>query len=172
MKKLSGSLELASPEILAGAAVKLEELRADLSDSGLTELQVLAILTRIAGSEDSKLRSVDGWLHPGILMVPSAVFAGALSRWERVYLGHFTRSTIGQLELLARAIQRREKVEFLYALRMTVEQITAVLTMVKENRQGRLKTVKIYQDAIVSVSPVLIREAMMNHAVNIITLEF
>ena len=152
--------------------MKLEELWVDLSSP-----QVEAILTRIAGSPDSKLRRLDGWQVSGISgvdvsMVSSAVFAGALSRWERVYLGHFTRSTIGQLELLARAIQRREKVEFLYALRMTVEQITAVLTMVKENRQGRLKTVKIHQDAIVSVSPVLIREAKMNHAVNIITLEF
>ena len=139
-------------------------------------------------------------------MVPSAVFAGALSRLESVYLGLYTRVTAGQLEalftvltshqaeagepklrqlglnvygnlspvsseLLVRAIQRLENVEFFYA-RMTVEQITAVHTMVKENRQGRLKTVKIHQDGIVSVSPVLIREARMNHAVNIITLEF
>ena len=201
LKKLSGSLELASPEILAGAAVKLEELRAELSSP-----QLEAIFTRIAGSQDSKLRSLDGWQVSGISgvdvsMVSSAVFAGALSRLESVYLGLYTRVTAGQLEalftvltshqaeagepklkelglmlcgmdfssvsseLLVRAIQRLEKVEFFYA-RMTVEQITAVRTMVKENRQGRLKNVKIYFSSV-SVSPVLIREARMNHAVKI-----
>ena len=193
LKKLSGSPGWASPEILAGAAVKLEELWVDLSSP-----QVEAILTRIAGSPDSKLRRLDGWQVSGISgvdvsMVSSAVFAGALSRLESVYLGLYTRVTAGQLEalftvltsqqaeagepklkelgldgvdllsvsseLLVRAIQRLENVEFFYA-RMTVEQITAVHTMVKENRQGRLETVKM--DGVD-----LLWEARRNHAMEI-----
>ena len=47
--------------------------------------------------------------------------------------------------------------------KMTVEQITAILTMVKDNRQERLKSIVIDSPEVLgSVSPSLIQEARVN----------
>ena len=46
---------------------------------------------------------------------------------------------------------------------MTKEQLTAILTMAKENRLGRMKYIVIYHVAgMSSVSPSLLREARLN----------
>ena len=142
----SDSLTRVSPDIVAGAAVKLERLQAHLSSP-----QLEAILTGIAGSQDSKLRELTctgadisgmdpeilsealvkletvggGRLSPGqvlalfsrisespnlrltkldldwnISMVPPEMFAGALSRLERVQFWRGTGVTADQLESL------------------------------------------------------------------------
>ena len=59
---------------------------------------------------------------------------------------------------------KREKVEFVRD-RMTAEQITAILTitMLKENRQGRLKNIWICRPSFAgTVSQTLLQEAWLN----------
>ena len=62
-------------------------------------------------------------------------------------------------EILVGAIQKLEEVVILHG--MTVEQITAVLTMVKEKQHGRLQRFGI-GIGLGSVSPSLIQEASLN----------
>ena len=50
----SGSLVLVSPDVLAGAAVKLEKL--EVRRSRLSSVQLEAILARVAATQDSRLR--------------------------------------------------------------------------------------------------------------------
>ena len=65
-------------------------------------------------------------------------------------------------EDLVGAIQRLKMVQFLDGW-MTVEQATAILTMVKENRLGRIKNIKIFSVlGMRSVSPSLLQEARLN----------
>ena len=63
-----------------------------------------------------------------------------------------------------------EKVELFYdrmkSDRMTAEQITAVLAMLKENQQGRLKELEIYSYGK-AVSRTLLQQARLNNAVKI-----
>ena len=72
--------------------------------------------------------------------------------------------------VLVGAIQRLEKVELFYdgmkSDRMTAEQITAVLAMLKENQQGRLKELEIYSYGK-AVSRTLLQQARLNNAVKI-----
>ena len=64
-------------------------------------------------------------------------------------------------EVLVGAIQSLEKVEF-WRGKMTMDQINAILTMLKGNQQGRLKYVVIYRPSILggSVSPALLQQEL------------
>ena len=243
LKKLSGTLAQVSPELLAGAAMKLEGLPFVLSF-----LQMKAILTRINGTPDPKLRELSCIVSPEIMsvalvkletvdglklspdqvlsvlsrirespdlrltgldlartnvsLVPPEVFAGALSRLETVTFGSLTRVTAPQLKSLCRTlishqaeagepklkqlkvwdsdlssvspevlvgtIQRLERVEFWY-VRLTEDQITVILLMLKRKQQGRLKHLQIHHPKLNpgSVSQTLLQEAKMNNAVRI-----
>ena len=73
-------------------------------------------------------------------------------------------------EVLVRAIQNLEKVEFSFG-RMRAEQITGILTMLKGNQQGMLKDLLIFlplPSVRGSVSQTLLEEAMQNNAVLIV----
>ena len=131
----------------------------------------------------------------------SEVFAGTLSRPERVTLGSWTRRTPSQLdslflmlsshqadlqgstltlkdlmlsstdlssvspEVMVGAVQRLEEVDFRSG-KMTGQQITAVLTMVNERRQGRLKKLEIIGPEVAGfVSPALLQEARRKNSV-------
>ena len=66
-------------------------------------------------------------------------------------------------EVLVGAIQRLETVDF-WSGKMTAEQITAILTMLKENRQERLKKLEIIgPDFGGALSPTLLQEAKLNN---------
>ena len=72
-------------------------------------------------------------------------------------------------EVLVGAIKRFEEVLF-YTSRITPEQITPILTMVKEDQQGRLKHIEIFNPFYGKynfVSPTLIQEALLNNTVKI-----
>ena len=141
LKELAGSvfshpLAHVSPGILAGAAVNLEGLRA-----GLSSLQLEAILTRIARSQDSKLRKL---------------------KW-----GYHQQISGFDPDILAEAIVKLEKAEF-WGGRMTAEQINAILTMLGGNMQGRLKEIKIVCPRVAgSVSQTLLQQARLNNDVRI-----
>ena len=66
-------------------------------------------------------------------------------------------------EVLMGAIQRLEMVQFSGG-RMTGEQFTAILTLAKEDRLGRIKRIRfICVAGMRSVSPSLIKEARLNN---------
>ena len=71
-------------------------------------------------------------------------------------------------EVIVGAIQSLEKVEF-WRGEMTVDQITAILIMLKRNQLGRLKDVVIAYPSILggTVSLSLLQEATQNTSVNI-----
>ena len=67
-------------------------------------------------------------------------------------------------EVLVGAIQSLETVDF-WSGKMTAEQITAILTMLKDNRQERLKKLEIIGPEVGGgVSPTLLQEARLNNA--------
>ena len=66
-------------------------------------------------------------------------------------------------EVLVGAIQSLETVDF-WSGKMTAEQITAILTMLKENRQERLKKLEIIGPEVGGgVSSTLLQEARLNN---------
>ena len=74
------------------------------------------------------------------------------------------------LVLKDRAIQRLERVEF-WRGEMTGEQLTAILTMAKERKLGRIETIRIaLVDGMSSVSTSLLQEARQNIKLNWICL--
>ena len=65
---------------------------------------------------------------------------------------------------LVGTIQKLEEVQFRWGI-MTAEQVSAILIMVKENRLGRIKKIKIIGvNYVGSVSPTLLHEAQLNSA--------
>ena len=183
-------LELA-PDMVAGVAMKLETLKARFSSA-----QVEAIITRLAASEDSRLRQLEIY-WPDTVNISSLdpeVVAEALTKLEMVERSLCHCLTAGQVStlfsrihhspdlrlrhlqlrmcnishlsplVLIGAIQRLETFDIVYG-RMTAEQATAILTMVKENKLGRIKNIKIFRvPGISSVSPSLLQEARLNSA--------
>ena len=185
----SGLFLQVAPEIVAGAAMKLETLRARLSSP-----QLEAIISKLAATEDSRLRQLEH--YGGRVNLPSLdpeVVAGALVKLESIdsipgsdlidnlspdqlsaLFSRIRRSPVMRLchliltnkdlslvppEDLVGAIKRLEVVQLLYG-RMTAEQLTAILTMAKEDRLGRIKNIKIsFVAGRSSVSPSLLQEA-------------
>ena len=99
LKELSASDNLAwlahvSPEILAGAAVKLEGLSAVLSS-----VQVRSLFSRISESPDLRLTQLD-LDSSSVSEVLQEMFAVAVSRLERVSFGFWSGVTAVQLESL------------------------------------------------------------------------
>ena len=122
------------PEVVAGALTKLEKVGYDLIWS-LSAAQLAAIFSRIRESPVLRLR------HFGL---------------------HINNISHISPLLLVGVIQRLETFEFFLG-KMTVEQATAILTMVKENRLGRIKNIKIFSVlGMRSVSPSLLQEARLN----------
>ena len=185
------------PEILSEALVKLETVGGGRLSPG----QVLALFSRISESPNLRLTKLD--LDWNISMVPPEMFAGALSRLERVQFWRGTGVTADQLESLflmlfshqveaggstltlkhvkfygtdltsvslkvvVGAIQRLEEV-VVWGGTVSAKQINAILTMVKDNRQGRLKDLVIFRpDVVGTVTPTLLQQASMNNAVRI-----
>ena len=185
------------PEILCQALLKLKSCPYWVK---LSADQVLALFSRIKESPD--LRPTELLLWWDVSMVPPDVFAGALSRLERVKILGWSRVTPSQLEslfmlmisnqeeaggsklkqlkfhytdltsvspeVLVGAIQRLENVA-VWIGKMTADQITAILTMLKGNQKGRLKYVQIFRPSIFggSVSPTLLQEAKLNTSVKL-----
>ena len=177
------------PDIVAGATMKLETLKA-----GLSRPHLEAVITRLAATEDSRLRDLD-LVYGGpvnFLSLDPEVVAGALTKLETVGLQLADNLSAGQLpalfsriyqapdlrltrlclfykdissvppEVLTGAIQRLEVVQFVDG-RMTEEQATAILTLAKEERLGKIKNISIYRVAdMESVSPSLLQEARVN----------
>ena len=188
LKKLTIRGGLDNIDIVAGAAMKLETLNAELSRP-----QVEAVLTMLAATEDSRLRDlvVYGGGGANLSLLDPEVVAGALIKlktvktdihglsngqlsalFSRILQAPVLRLTRLHLwgkvlslvppQVMAGAIQRLEVVE-LQLGRMTGEQATVILTLAKEERLGRIKTIKIYQiRGMRSVSPALIQEARLN----------
>ena len=180
-----------APDIVTEAAMKLESFGAPLSRH-----QVEAVLTRLADSQDSRLRNLKTsaltpWTHYLLPLDPEVV-AGALTKLEKVGpdLGgilsagqvsvlltrilHSPDLRLTQLhlyskdlslvppEVLVGAIQRLEVAWFQYG-KMTREQLTAILSLAKENGLGRIKTIVIQRvDGMSSVSPSLLQQARQN----------
>ena len=65
-------------------------------------------------------------------------------------------------ETLIETLQKVEKVSFFYA-RTTAEQATAILSMIKENRLGKLQTISFWNPHI-EVPATLLQEAKKNNA--------
>ena len=85
------------------------------------------------------------------------LLGGSKLKKLRFYLTYLTSVSP---EVLVGAIQKLEEVVITHGT-MTVEQITAVLTMVKEKQHGRLQRFGIGID-LGSVSPSLVEEASFN----------
>ena len=83
IRKLNCFVELApqvSPEVLAGAAMKLGSLRSEMSSP-----QLEAILARIVGSPDSKLRKIACWWSgPDMSSMDPEILSEALVNLETV----------------------------------------------------------------------------------------
>ena len=186
-----GEVLQVAPDIVAEAATKLETFMAWLSSA-----QVEAVLTRLATSQDSRLRQLVNYNSDtgNISSLDPEIVAGAFTKLEAVRLdlnwslssaqlaAIFSRirespvlrlrhlmlfahniSHVSPLDLV-KAIQRLEKFEF-YLGGMTGEQATAILTMVKKNRLGKIKIIKIgFIYGVGYVSPSLIQRAKQNSA--------
>lgn len=182
-----------APDLVAAAVMKLETFRADLSGP-----QLEAIITRLADTQDSRLRrlSVSGYGYLYSLSLDPEIVARALVKLEevgvdlRLFLSagqlsallsrirdspelrlsklhlYYLKSEISLLppEVLVGAIQRLEEFKFSWG-KMTAEQATAVLTMVKEGRLGRIKKLGFCDvRGMRSVSPSLLQQAKLNGA--------
>ena len=190
LKELSiaGGVLYVTPYILVGVAMRVEILKARLSSA-----QVENILIGLADSEDSRLRRLEIFGGPvNLSSLEPEVLAGALTKLETVGLNlslslsplqvsalfsricqapvmRITELVLRQKDLslmppevLVGAIQRLEKAEFRGGL-MTAEQLTAILTIVKERRLGRIKRISINSvDGMRDVSYSLIKEAKLN----------
>ena len=174
-----------TPDVLAGAVIKLESFMGSLSSP-----QLEAVLTSLATTQDPKLRSLD--LGVDISSVAPGIVGQAFTKLERVgtELSHsltasqlsalFTSIrqspdlrlrelelslkdlTLLPLEDLVGAIQRLEEAWFRRGV-MTVEQLTTILTLAKEERLGRIKRIEIHSvGGMGSVSSSLIRKAKLN----------
>ena len=163
-----------TPEIVAGAAMKVETLHAYVCSPEL-EAVLEAVLSRLAATEDSRLRGVGvrGGFIPSSFILEDSLSAGQLTAlFSRICHSPDQRLTELTLynnnislvppEVLVGAIQRLRVVWFVRG-RMTGEQATAILIMVKERRLGRIEF--IYLQKLVgmsSVSPCLLQEAKLN----------
>ena len=153
IRKLDCFVELApqvSPEVLAGAAMKLESLRSEMSSP-----QLEAILVRIIGSPESKLRKIACWWSgPDMSGMDPEILSEALVNLETVDVGDLRLSPgqvlslfsrirdspnlrLTQLSLLCNvsmvppevfvgAVSRLERVQF-YRRAVTVGQLEALL---------------------------------------------
>ena len=179
------------PEVVAQALVKLETVGYPSLGVDLSPDQTLALFTRIREAPDLRLTELGlTWdvsqVPPEVfaeaLSRLETVFVGyragvTPSQLESLFLrliSHqeeaggsdlkklrliWTDLTSVSPEILVGAIQKLEEVVILHG--MTVEQITAVLTMVKEKQHGRLQRFGI-GIGLGSVSPSLIQEASLN----------
>ena len=188
------------PEILSQALVKLETVGGGFGFRvKLSPVQVSALFSRIRKSPIMSLTELE--IDWDVSMVEPELFGGALSRLETVKFGYQARITSGQLESLLRmisqqeeaggsklkqlkfictdltsvssevlvgAIKKLEEVRFRYG-KMTADQITSILNMLKENQKGRLKYVQIFRPSILggSVSPSLRQQAKLNTSVKV-----
>ena len=177
-----------TPELLAETAIKLETLKA-----GLSIHQMEAIFTRLVSNQNSRLRRLEVFGGPVDLnSLDPELVSGALVKLEVVQHPLSSKLSTGQVaalfswicnspdmrlselylyrknislvppQVLIGAIQRLEWAVFGWG-RMTTEQITAILTMVKERRLGRIKTIKIFGVAGMRfVSTSLLQEAKID----------
>ena len=112
----------------------------------------------------SRSRVTPSQLESLLLMISSQEEAGG-STLKHLRFDDIDLTSVSP-EVLVGAIQKLEKVAF-YVVKMTVPQITAILTMLKENKQGGLEDVVIMGPSILggSVSPTLLQEARLNSTV-------
>ena len=123
------------PEVLAIALIKLKSVGMDLSSS-LSPNQLTVLFYRIKDSENLILRNLD-MINVNISIVPPEVLLGAIQRLREV---HFIRG------------------------RMTEEQATAIITLAKERRLGRIKLIRFSNVVgMSSVSSSLLQEAKFNN---------
>ena len=181
------------PDIVAGAAMRLETL-----DSLLSIPQVVAIFTRLADTEDSRLRKLAPGGNCDISSMDPEIVARALTKLEtvgyrydlthslspsqvtalfsrirydpkmRITGLHLYRTDISWFppETLIQTLHKVRKVSFIDT-RMTAEQAIAILTMIKENRLGRLQTISIWIPDV-EVPAALLQEARLNNALEFV----
>ena len=159
-----------APDLLAGAAMKLESIQASIQ----TKLQVNGFMTRLAASPDSRLKSLPDSFRGKYLQmmsdIPPEILARALLNVENVdtpttywmdeehisvFINMIRESSNARLsnvqflnskfthlppEVLVGAVQKLEEVQFRGG-HMTVEQATSILTMIKERRLGKIKKI-------------------------------
>ena len=136
--------------------------------------QVLALFSRISESPLSDLRLIELNLWDwDVSLVPPEVFAGALSELETVGFCRLSRVTRFQLEALFMLMFSQQEEAGGSKLKKLVfhhtEQITAILNMLKEIQQGRLKDIRIYSQRFDGpVSTTLLQQAKLNNAVRIV----
>ena len=130
-------VSLVPPELFAGALSRLESVE----------------FWSVSRVTPSQLES----LH--MLMISQQEEAGESKLKQLKFCGIDLTSV--SPEVLVGAIQSLEKVEF-WRGKMTMDQINAILTMLKGNQQGRLKYVVIYRPSILggSVSPALLQQEL------------
>ena len=123
------------PEVVAGALTKLETVDYGLSWS-LSAGQVSALISRICQAPVMRLSELH-LLNKDLSLIPPGLLTGAIQRLEMVL---FSQG------------------------RMTGEQVTAILTLAKEDRLGRIKRIRIkWVAGMRSVSSSLIKEARLNN---------
>ena len=138
-------VSMVPPELFAGALSRLETVRfrpwSRVTPSQLESLFMLMISNQQEEAGESKLKQLK-FCGIDLTSVPPEVLVGA--------------------------IQSLEKVEF-WPGKMTMDQINAILTMLKGNQQGKLKYVVIDRPSILggSVSPTLLRQARLNTSLEI-----
>ena len=126
------------PDILARALTKLETVGYSLTRP-LSPSQVTALFSRIRYDPEMKITGLH--LHINISHVPP--------------------------ETLIETLQKVEEVYFLDA-RMTAEQAIAILTMIKENRIGKLQKIRNELPMIEEPVPsALLQEAKQNNALEL-----
>ena len=177
-----------APDTVAQAAMKLEFFKAWFSFP-----QVKAVLTRLAASQDCRLRMLKNYSSDtcDISSLDPEIVAGALTKLESIskwslsgaqlaaifsaipespvvslWLSDQNISHVSPLDLVS-AIRNLKSFNVLFGW-MTSEQATAILTMVEENRLGNIKKITIcFPQISGSVSPSLIQRAKQNSNIDL-----
>ena len=182
----SVEIQSIAPDIVAEAAMNLESFKAELSRT-----QVEAVLTRLADGQDSRLKNltftafnlssldpelvaralikletlepnlVDSLSAGHLIALISRICHSPESKLSALFLFNKDLSLVPPQDLVG-AIQKLERAEF-RNLTMSGEQLTAILTKVKERRLGRIKNLRIqFVSGMRSVSTSVLQEAQLN----------
>ena len=182
-----------SPETVATALLKLENTEDILQRVVLSDGQISQLITKIRDSEDLKFTGLS-LISNDLSQVAPDVLAGAVTRLEKVEMGDvtptqlqelFTRVQLGGHQLkelcldhtdlsaittqdLLGAIRMLEIVGFDSAVRLTMDQVTAILAMLTEGSPGKLKKLKIFSPYVEEEAYDLLKAAEPNEILEIV----
>ena len=137
------NVSLVPPEVFAGGLLRLQRVTLG-SWTGVTPSQLESLFL--------------------MLFSHQAEVGGPTSTLKQLMFSSTDLTSVSP-EVLVGAIQNLEEVDF-WSGKMTLPQITAILNMLKDNRQGSLKKIEIIGPEVGgSVSPTLLQEARLNSSV-------